>query len=59
MNHGSAFWAVALMNIALTAGFVICAIYFNKWWIVLFSIIAGFSLKTRSDGKKGSDHDGE
>lgn len=42
------YWAVALENIGITICFTVLAIYFNHWWIGLFSVIGWTSLSSLS-----------
>lgn len=43
-------------NIVVTAIFAKLAIHFDKWWIILFSLLALASYE--SDGKQRCDSDG-
>lgn len=48
----SSMMVIALMNVAMTSIFAITAIKFDKWWIILFSILVTFMPKNTSEEKK-------
>lgn len=42
------FW-VAIENILITAIFAIIAIYFEHWWIILFSVLGWTTIKRQTE----------
>lgn len=45
MNNNGIYYIAALQNIMITICFTIVAIYFNRWWIILFSSLCYSSVK--------------
>lgn len=43
-----AYIAWALVNIANVTVFGLLAYHFNKWWIILFSLLISYSVKTNN-----------
>jgi len=42
-------FALLLMNVIPTVCLTLLAIHFDKWWIVLFALLFGFSYKKNDD----------
>ena len=42
-----AYIALALVNIANVTVFGLLAYHFNKWWIVLFSLLISYNVRTK------------
>lgn len=38
-------------NVLITAMFTILAIVFQKWWIILFSILLSYTINSKEDKK--------
>ena len=48
------FWLLlvnAISNLGIMAAWTILAIFFNKWWITLFTILCFTSIKVRTNHK--------
>lgn len=49
---------IALMNVAITSIFAITAIQFDKWWIILFSILVTVvPTKIREEKKEAQENE--
>ena len=48
-------WAV--VNIVNMAAWTYAAIYFGKWWIMLFCLLTGFTFESTSTSKKESRYE--
>lgn len=48
MRCKMAYLAWALVNIANVTVFGLLAYHFNKWWIILFSLLISYSVKTNN-----------
>ncbi len=55
MKRNAIWWSVAMENAICVMCFTALAIIFNKWWIVLFSILHATSVKVKE--QEGEDND--
>ena len=48
MKNKYIYWIVAITNVASLAAFATLAIVFNRWWIVLFSLLFCLTFKSKT-----------
>lgn len=46
------YWPIALENVGITLCFLIAAIFFNHWWIILFALFGWTSIKRPTQVKE-------
>ena len=55
MKYSTTFWSVAAVKIVAIIGLTVCAIHFERWWIVLFALLIVPALSDIVDAGKSKD----